>query len=130
MRSILLASLLGIACGGRAVANTPKSTFDLVAVRIDKTTFQETRLGTIRFDANPPFNAKVVEGNALLPIVRDMNALDHVDSYGGSHIKRDENQYFRIMRFGWLKDTYGIRLRKPGKTKTTRKLDVIAFADG
>jgi hypothetical protein len=91
--------------------------FDVV--RGDDATFEETTLGKVRFEKDPPFRAQLIDGTAELPkLVAEMNALDHVMSAGGMgkpgrRIERNEQQFFRIMRRGWLEKTHHVRLRMP-----------------
>lgn len=123
--------------GPTTTASVPTATsFERVAVRLDKATFEEKRLGTVRFDEKPPFLATVVEGDdALRALVKEMNALDHVMSAGvlgpPQRIVRSEDQFFRIMQFGWLRDTHGVDLRIAGKQGApVRRLEVMALDDG
>ncbi|NUP07550.1 MAG: hypothetical protein HOW73_15995 [Polyangiaceae bacterium] len=105
-------------------------------MRVDPTTFEATQLGTIRFDAKPPFRGMVTSGDAALrDIVKEMNALDHVMSAGVAgrpqRVERTDDQFLRIMQLGWLADTHHVELHLPGKAGApVRRYDVVTLDAG
>ena len=105
---------------------------ELIAVQVDRTTFEETRLGKLGFESKPPFKATVIDGDEpLRRIVAEMNALDHVMSAGliaspPQRVERSSDEFFRIMRYGWLKKSHGIALRLPAKgTPPPRRYELV-----
>lgn len=94
---------------GGPAATAPPGTWDVVGE-------DGARRGTVRFEGGPPWKAEAVDGD-VGGLVERMNALDHVlaSSLSGERprIARTEDQFFRILRYGWLAEEAHVVLRVP-----------------